>query len=195
MYGTISRNSDGMGTLSTERRAWSESANPNTRLARNAPMGVQPPKIIAARPMKPRPAVMSRSNRPVCPRMRNAPPTPATMPPRITLMYRVRTTSIPAVSAAFGCSPTARTRRPQRVRNSPTWISATRPNIANTNTLFVNRIGPRMGISDRIGRAMGGRRWGALSEGISVSTRADRKAVMPAAKMLMTKPAMIWSTL
>ena len=30
-------------------------------------IGVQPPKIIAARPMNPRPAVMSRSNDPVDP--------------------------------------------------------------------------------------------------------------------------------
>ena len=30
-------------------------------------------------------------------------------------------TSMPTVSAAFGCSPTARDRRPQRDRNSQIW--------------------------------------------------------------------------
>ena len=67
MYGIMPRNSDGTAEPRIESRLWSASAKPNTRLARNAPMGVQPPKIIAARPMKPRPAVMSRSNEPVDP--------------------------------------------------------------------------------------------------------------------------------
>ena len=34
-------------------------------------------------------------------------------------------TSMPTVSAAFGCSPTARVRRPQRERNSKIWRTTT----------------------------------------------------------------------
>ena len=41
----------------------------------------------------------------------------------ITLRYRVRSTLMPTVSAAFGCSPTARVRSPHRVRNSATSIT------------------------------------------------------------------------
>ncbi len=42
---------------------------------------------------------------------------------------------MPTVSAAFGCSPTARVRRPQRDRNSRIWR-------AITNTINDIEIGP-----------------------------------------------------
>src|SRR3990172_6206938 len=102
---------------------------------------------------------------------------------------------MPIVSAALGCSPTARTRRPHRVLNRPTWSAHTRKNIPYTKMLFVNTMGPTIGMSLRTGIAIADTRWGALRLGTSVRTRADRKAVMPAAKMLMIVPAMIWSTL
>ena len=47
----------------------------------NAPMGFQAPKIIAARPMNPRPPVMPSSKRPTVPRVNQAPAKPPTMPP------------------------------------------------------------------------------------------------------------------
>jgi hypothetical protein len=52
---------------------------------------------------------------------------PAIKPPMMTAAYRVPSTRMPTVSAAIGCSPTARTRSPQRVLNRATWtrISAT----------------------------------------------------------------------
>jgi hypothetical protein len=83
---TISRISDGIGTLSTESRAWSESAKPNTRLARNDPIGVHAPKIDRGQADEP----AARGHVPVepadAPMTVNAPPTPATMPPMTTLM-------------------------------------------------------------------------------------------------------------
>ena len=38
----------------------------------------------------------------------------------MTLRYLVASTRMPTVSAAVGCSPTARTRSPHRVLNRPT---------------------------------------------------------------------------
>ena len=49
--------------------------------ARNAPIGFQAPKIMAARPMKPRPPVMFSSNRPTVPSVNQAPAKPPTIPP------------------------------------------------------------------------------------------------------------------
>ena len=60
-------------------------------------------------------------------RVKNEPPMPATAPARVTFQKRVALTLMPTVSAACGCSPTARTRRPHLVLNSPihTTITAT----------------------------------------------------------------------
>jgi hypothetical protein len=44
---------------------------------------------------------------------------PAIAPASDTFQKRVRATLMPTVSAACGCSPTERRRRPQRVLNSP----------------------------------------------------------------------------
>ena len=48
---------------------------------------------------------------------------PASMPPMMRLPYLIPLTLMPTVSAAVGCSPTARTRSPQRVLNRPTWTA------------------------------------------------------------------------
>ena len=48
------------------------------------------------------------------PRVKNAPPSPANADPRMAFVARVRLTLMPTVSAALGCSPHARRRRPQR---------------------------------------------------------------------------------
>ena len=55
---------------------------------------------------------MSLVNVPTEPMVRYAPPMPAISPPRMTLRYRVASTRMPTVSAAVGCSPTARTPQP-----------------------------------------------------------------------------------
>ena len=65
-------------------------ANPKTSPAPSTPRGIHRPKIMAASPMKPIPAVRFSSNRDTCASVRNAPPKPAMNPPRITLRYRVR---------------------------------------------------------------------------------------------------------
>jgi hypothetical protein len=46
---------------------WRESANPKMRAAPSAPRGFHRPKIMAASPMNPRPAVIPSSNRPTAP--------------------------------------------------------------------------------------------------------------------------------
>ena len=81
---------------------------------------------MAASAMYPLPDDMSLPNDPTDPMVRNAPPIPATSPARITLRYRVSLTLMPTVSAAAGCSPTARTRSPQRVLNRPTCTATIR---------------------------------------------------------------------
>ena len=55
--------------------------------------------------------------------MKYAPPIPAMSPAMMTFLYRVASTRMPTVSAATGCSPTARVRSPHRVRASPNWIA------------------------------------------------------------------------
>ena len=94
-------------------------ANPNSSAARVARIGSQRPKMTAASAMKPAPFVISLPNAPTEPSVKYAPPRPATAPASDTFQNRVPLTLMPTVSAAFGCSPTARSRRPQRVLKSP----------------------------------------------------------------------------
>ena len=100
-------------------------ANPNRSAASVARIGSQRPKITAASAMKPAPAVISLLNAPTEPRVKNAPPTPAIAPAIDTTKNLVRFTLMPTVSAACGCSPTARSRSPQRVLNSMNHTTAT----------------------------------------------------------------------
>ena len=57
----------------------------NRRAAPKAPTGDQRPMIIAASPMKPRPAVMPCVNEPVTSNDRKAPPSAAMAPATMTL--------------------------------------------------------------------------------------------------------------
>ena len=66
---------------------------------------------------------MSGPNEPTEPIVKYAPPMPAISPAMMTFRYRMASTRMPTVSAATGCSPTARVRRPQRVRVRPTWMT------------------------------------------------------------------------
>ncbi len=86
--------------------------------------------MTAASAMNPAPAVISLLNAPTDPSVKNAPPSPAMAPARETFQNRVAETLMPTVSAACGCSPTARRRRPQRVwkrqyqtRNTATYMT------------------------------------------------------------------------
>ncbi|VWM02781.1 Uncharacterised protein [Collinsella intestinalis] len=88
---------------------------PNSRHAPNAPCGVHLPKITAASAMKPWPATAVCVNWEMIASVMDAPPNPAMTPESTTQMKRVRLTLMPRVSAAAGCSPTARTRRPHLV--------------------------------------------------------------------------------
>ncbi len=82
--------------------------------------------------MKPRPAVMSLT-KPACNAVaRYAPAMPHSTPQINTAEYRSHTTEMPAVSTAAGFSPTARNRRPYRVRNNTHQVSATMPKEAYT---------------------------------------------------------------
>jgi len=103
-------------------RDWSlicnASEKPKSRLAQKAPKGIHLPKIIAAKAMKPRPPVIPHANRLRCPSERKTPPSPASMPLRTTQRYFILKTSIPAVSEAAGCSPTALILKPNGVLNS-----------------------------------------------------------------------------
>ncbi|CAH0327685.1 hypothetical protein SRABI128_06358 [Microbacterium sp. Bi128] len=101
------------------------SAKPNSSAAKNAPIGFQRPRIMAARAMKPRPPEISLVKLSIATRVKNDPPIPATAPPSVTFQKRVALTLMPRVSAACGCSPTARTRRPHFVLNSATQITMT----------------------------------------------------------------------
>src|SRR4051794_11044404 len=150
-YGSIARNWLGIELPMTPRNPASAVVNPNSSAASVAPTGLHRPKISAARAMKPRPLVMLLLKLPTAPIVRNAPPTPATTPASSTLRYRVQITLMPTVSAAVGCSPTARVRRPHLVRKSATWISTTSTMARYPKTLDWNTAGPRIGIWDSPG--------------------------------------------
>ncbi len=64
-----------------------------------------------------------------------------------------------------------------------------------TKNTWSKNIGPSTGMSARIGIRHDGTRAGALRSWASERTRLARNDVMPRARMLMTTPAMIWSTL
>ena len=91
------------------------------------------------------------------------------MPPSSTLRNRSLFTSMPTVSAAFGCSPTARTRRPHRVRNSATCTVAAMTYIRYTIRDWSKKIGPMIGMSDRIGIAIGWKTGGLFQVSASLS--------------------------
>ena len=136
-------------------------------------MGVQPPKIIAARPMNPRPAVMSRSKRPVdadgeVTRRRCRP----AIPPSMTLtVARAKDVDAHGVRRRGMLAHRPDPQPPAGVEQRPTWMRMTtrRP---YTKTLFANRIGPMTGMSDRsgIGESVAGVA-AALSSGLGQDAR------------------------
>ena len=103
---------------------------------------------------------------------------------------------MPTVPAADGFSPDARSRRPQRVRNSMYVRTTT---IDDEREVEVrrpeNRIGPRTGMSASTGILIASIVGGVFSSVFLERTRRNRKFVIPTAPMLITMPAMIWSTL
>src|SRR5439155_5367848 len=82
-YGSAWKRTEGLGHGSA-RRNDSAVEKPNRSAAAKAPKGRQLPKISAARPMKPRPAVMFSLKEPRNPIERYAPPSAASIPDTIT---------------------------------------------------------------------------------------------------------------
>ena len=114
-------------------------------------MGSQRPKITAASAMKPAPAVISLPKPGADTSVKYAPPRPATAPASETFQNRVPVTLMPTVSAAFGCSPTDRRRRPQRVWNRPNHTAKIAMYIRYTISDWLNSTGPTIGMSLRNG--------------------------------------------
>src|SRR4029078_2386585 len=104
-------------------------------------------------------------------------------------------TSIPTVPAADGFSPDARRRRPQRVRNSMEGRKNIRKIVKYRYGVPENSNGPRIGMLLRTGTWIASIVGGVFSSVFLDKTRRNRKLVIPSAPMLMTTPAMIWSTL
>ena len=73
-------------------------------------------------------------------------------------------------------------------------MSPTSTNSAYTKKLPEKKIGPMIGMSDSTGITIGSNRGGVFRSLFADRTRVDRNAVIPAAKMLITVPAMIWLT-
>ena len=76
-YGTLFSSCGGTSTPRIDSSDWTASANPKTRAARNAPIGCQAPKMIAASAMKPLPAVISIWKLPAVESDRYEPASPA----------------------------------------------------------------------------------------------------------------------
>ena len=121
--------------LASERRPGSRRARPpagrsarlagsprsavNRSAAPNAPSGVQRPKMSAASAMKPRPfGHLALERVPELDGQVGARQAREQRRPGSRCGSAAAMTSIPTVSAASGCSPTARVRRPQRERKS-----------------------------------------------------------------------------
>src|SRR5699024_5171012 len=118
-YGAIKRNTCGTpaknGTLEIMTlKLW---AKPKNNAAPIAPKGCHFPKITAARDIKPCPTIVEEEKSKAIVKAKTEPPSPPKKPEMITAIYRIRNTFIPFVSAAIGCSPTARSRSPNDVLN------------------------------------------------------------------------------
>ncbi len=138
-------------------------ANPNSSAASVARSGCHRPKITAARAMKPIPLVISLLKAPTESSVKYAPPMPATAPASTTVQNRVRFTSMPTVSAALGCSPTERTRSPQRVWYRAYQTRKTATYMRYTMIVCRKNTGPMIGISDSSGMGRIGNRGGELN--------------------------------
>src|SRR6266550_2316808 len=146
---------------------------------------------------------------------RNAPPSPAQPPEMMTARYFIRYTGTPSDSAACGCSPQARTRRPNFVRHSAhqdsgisanatrvsseTWVTSPPRTPATSETAnqplrsSVRSHGDSPGtVTVLIGGSDGD--WVTPPPGVFVNTSADRYRVMPAPRMLIATPETMWST-
>ena len=86
--------------------------------------------MIAASAMKPRPLVIPSVNVPTSCNDSTAPPRPASAPPATIAAMRTRTGLLPAVKAASGFSPTARSISPMRVFARSTEIASVSANAA-----------------------------------------------------------------
>ena len=69
----------------------------------------------------------------------------------MTLRYLVASTRMPTVSAAIGCSPTARTRSPHRVLNRPTCTRMIIAYVMYRKIVESKKIGPMIGMSPSTG--------------------------------------------
>ena len=115
-YGTLLRSWGGTSTPRIASSVWVAPAKPNTSAAPRRADGCHAPKIIAARAMKPLPAVISMPKLPATASDRYEPAEPGDQPGEEQRPIADRRTSMPTVPAAAGFSPEARSRRPQRVR-------------------------------------------------------------------------------
>src|SRR3954471_7820892 len=104
---------------------------------------------------------------------------------------------MPTVSAAFGCSPTALERSPQRERNSHIWKPMTMTIRDIPIGPWLRNIAISQPITGRSVSAFGGRNGRKLPAppGDVLETIVYRYAVRPPAAMLMIVPLMIWSAL
>ena len=81
---------------------------------------------------------------------------------------RTRCTRMPTVSAATGCSPTARVRRPQRVRVSPICTPASTMYVMYRKTVESKKTGPMIGMSPSSGIFSGLKVFGLFSVSLYV---------------------------
>ena len=104
---------------------------------------------------------------------------------------------MPTVSAAFGCSPTARVRRPQRERNSRTWRTIDEDDDRHRDRALVRNIVEDPADDRQVDQLVGRRRTAVklpapsatLVEMSSCSGSRSRRR----RAMLMIVPLMIWS--
>ena len=185
-YGSIPTSWYGTANaLDLERRPAAPRSAPNSSAAPQAPSGVHLPKIIAASAMKPRPLVISGSK---CGHRLEG-EVGAAQAGQHAAEHHVRRsaaalTSIPTVSAASGCSPTARVRRPQRgAEQHPVQRRTPGSTARSVSGWCWNRIGPTTGRSPSSGivdarqHGRAGRRAGREQLAVEEAGQPDRQDV------------------
>ena len=111
----------------------------------------------------------------------DAPATPQSTAPIITPAYRIRATSTPAVSAAAGCSPHARSRNPNRVCASTNAATGTSRKAPTVNTVCPATTGRNRASAGNIGVCPPCR-----------NRNSANVAVSPEAMMLIAIPDTTW---
>ena len=192
----MARNSDGIGVSRRANFCSSDSEKPKISAAPKAPIGFQAPKIIAARPMKPRPPVMSLVE--AADRAQGEPGAGEAADHAAVdhgQVAHLGDADAEAVGGAAGSRRPTACAGPSGCGTGSRWRLPPGRTCAYTMIVWLKNIGPMIGMFDEH------RDRDRREDRRVVPLRAGRRAPAtsgttsgPSTRMLMTTPMMIWST-